>query len=205
MPKSQTLSQPERRSIAQSLPKDWPISRENRRPRGLDNTLKNNCYRHAALQNLLHLPRFLNWIRKHNEPGSHWPCLPTDPNRSLNQKEKKDPILVEMGREALGCVPCLLKKLVIEYWGNKLINDDADKAPRPFKWNNPAIRLLHRFTERKFCFEPYGTSDNCVGMDEAEAQVYSQDARKQNMVAQQEAAEFIFMILDGIETSIDSR
>jgi ubiquitin C-terminal hydrolase len=37
------------------------IRRHNRRPRGLQN-LADTCYRNAALQALLHLPRFVNWM-----------------------------------------------------------------------------------------------------------------------------------------------
>ncbi|KAH6642606.1 hypothetical protein C7974DRAFT_468926 [Boeremia exigua] len=203
MPRArQTPLQRERKRIALGLSRAWPITRTNRRPRGLNNA-GNYCYRHAALQCLMHLPRFLNWIRKHNEPGAHWPCSATDPNASLNAKESEDPILVNMGELALGCFSCLLKTLVNAYWGDVSIGTTAERLPLPFDWSHPAIHRLHRLVERKFCFEPEGTAAACKSRSLEGVRWFRRNARRSNMTGQQDAEEFISLVFNGIESSID--
>lgn len=213
MPRATTSLQRERRRIALGLKNDWPITRQSRRPRGLLNPLS-NCYPHAALQNLLHLPRFLNWINKHNEPGANWPCRVADPNCILSARELSDPLIKEMGSEAMGCVPCLLKILIKAYWGVMHRYDRESgqlKLVSAIELDHPAICRLHRLTERWFCTEPEGTSNNWAKRlkkhpedGDAEKQVYFRDARKQNMKAMQDFDEFIGKIFAGIETSIDT-
>lgn len=131
--------------------------------------------------------------------------MPTDPNRflHLDGKAKDDPLLKEMGDEATGCIPCLLKTLINAYWGDVLIDTDEDQTPLPFLWDNSAIHRLHRLTERKYCCEPEGTSDRCRGLSKEEAKTRMQNARRENMVAQQDAEEFMALILDGIAMTID--
>jgi hypothetical protein len=76
-------SQSVRRSIANGINKKWKIARQTKTPRGFVNE-GNNCYPHAALQPLLHLPRFVNWILQYNKHGQKWSCHQGDPNRTLN-------------------------------------------------------------------------------------------------------------------------
>jgi hypothetical protein len=56
-----------RQSVAQSVVKGTKksptyIDRRSRPPRGLQN-VSDTCYRNAALQALLHLPKFVNWMQ----------------------------------------------------------------------------------------------------------------------------------------------
>ena len=78
----QSVAQRRRQAIANGVSKSWAgvIIRTNRAPRGLFNG-GNTCYKNAVLQNLLHLPRFVNWIMQHNQPRQAWPCQHGDPNR----------------------------------------------------------------------------------------------------------------------------
>jgi hypothetical protein len=71
-----------RRNVANGISKKSKISRQNKRHRGFVND-GNNYYRHGALQPLLHLPRFVNWILQHNKHGQNWPCHANDSNRTL--------------------------------------------------------------------------------------------------------------------------
>lgn len=88
--------QARRRRVANAISKKWKIERQSKRPRGLVN-IGNNCYRHGALQPLLHLPRFVNWIKKHNR-GNHWPCHANDPNRVL----PSDPLTLQLLEDEIG-------------------------------------------------------------------------------------------------------
>ena len=76
-------SQAVRLSIANGISKKWKIARQTKTPRSFVNE-GNDCHRNAALQPLLHLPRFLNWILQHNKHGQKWSCHQGDPNRTLN-------------------------------------------------------------------------------------------------------------------------
>jgi hypothetical protein len=75
-------AQAARPSVANGISKKWKIARQDKRPRGFVKE-GNNCYRHGALQPLLHLPRFVNWILRHNKYGQNWPCHANDLNRTL--------------------------------------------------------------------------------------------------------------------------
>jgi len=199
--------QAERRSTANGISKKWRISRRNKRPRGLVNQ-QNSCYRHGALQPLLHLPRFVNWIKTHNVLN-HWPCHANDPNRQL----PSDPLTLRAIENKIamakakniedykedeaykGCVPCLLKKLMTAYWNNTLIGGAPNLVPQPLPHYHPAILPLHQLIERWYCVNP---PDHVHTGDQTTIR-----ARRGHMTAQQDADEFTGYIFDGIESSYD--
>lgn len=185
----QTQAQRDNRRIIQGISKDWRISRRNRGPRGLDN-IKLNCYRHSLLQNLLHLPRFLNWIRQHNVYGQNWPC---NPGSLPPVHDKLVSRLVKQADASLikSCVPCLLKDLVVAYWrshddkdsngdgngkkishaGSKKDKEEPDLAVFPHEHN--AMRPIHLFAGRFFCRKP----------DNHDAQLASDEHKDKSKVA----------------------
>jgi hypothetical protein len=99
------------------------------------------------LQNLVHLPKFCNWIGQHDPPtlGQDWPCRPEDPNRHLPANQEHDTAILAMGNEITQCVACLVKAFVNEYWSNDLSDID---------FNNPTVRPIQAMAERWFCQIP---------------------------------------------------
>ncbi|KAJ4347859.1 uncharacterized protein N0V89_009229 [Didymosphaeria variabile] len=91
-----TAIQAERDEFASNMNKDWlprnldgsPRQRPNRNPRGIENPFS-HCYINAVLQDFMHTPIFLNWIRTHTRDGT---C-------------------------AENCLKCNIKGLVEDYWG----------------------------------------------------------------------------------------
>jgi hypothetical protein len=202
--------QAQRRRTVNGISKKWKIARRSKHPRGLVNP-RNTCYRHGVLQPLLHLPRFVNWIKKHNPRGTHWPCRRDDPNLGfpselltqdilqdeIRKAERKNAKSESEGDDDLyrGCVPCLLKRLVTAYWGNIDIGGQPHFTPQPFPHQHDAIFPLHKLTERWFCVSPPGhleTQDRTT-----------RTARRENMTDQQDADEFARHIFAGIESSYD--
>ncbi|RYN37777.1 hypothetical protein AA0112_g4292 [Alternaria arborescens] len=212
--------QARRRRVANAISRKWKIERQSKRPRGLVN-MGNNCYRHGALQPLLHLPRFVNWIKKHNR-GNHWPCHANDPNRVL----PSDPLTLQLledeigklkkkkGRkkddeedlEYRGCTPCLLKRLMIDYWGDIDIGGQPTFVPNPFPHQHKAMFPLHTLAERWYCVDPPGHDDTVELLaTKAEQEIVTRVARLSYMTAQQDSDEFLLMIFDGIQNSYDPR
>jgi hypothetical protein len=205
---TQTNAQRENRRIVKGISNAWRISRRNRRPRGLKNKL-NNCYRHALLQSLLHLPRFLNWIRQHREKGRDWPCN-TEHSKSLYQVKKNafsDVVEEANAKLTTGCVPCLLKDLIAAYWGT----DEADKEDNGdlavFRHHHDTMLPIHMFAERFFCRQP---DDHDLVLEENfnRSQAYKDEltrkACESNKVAQQDAQELMSRLLGwGCEESLD--
>ena len=210
--------QARRRRVANAISKKWKIERQSKRPRGLVN-MGNNCYRHGALQPLLHLPRFVNWIKKHNR-GNHWPCHANDPNRVL----PSDPLTLQLledeigklkkkkGRkkddeedlEYRGCTPCLLKRLMIDYWGDINIGGQPNFAPHPFPHQHKAMFPLHTLAERWYCVNPPGLYETIEPLaTQAEQESITRVARLSYMTAQQDSDEFLLRIFDGIQSSYD--
>jgi hypothetical protein len=171
-PARQGAQQRDRSAIASGISKAcrWKIARKNRRARGLTR-VGNTCYRNSVLQSLLHLPKFLNWIMQHNESRQNWPCRLEDPNLSLPSKK----LLEALGTEAMGCVPCLLKRLITGYWGNILL--DQTGAPLALPFNHACWSHLHQLTRRWFIEPTY--------------------------VGQQDVDEYFGHIIRGIESSYD--
>jgi hypothetical protein len=209
--------QAQRRRTANGISKRWEIARLNKRSRGLVNT-QNSCYRHGALQPLLHLPRFVNWIKKHNLKG-HWPCHANDPDRQLptgypltlevlegkikeTKAKKKDQQNKNEDQAYRGCVPCLLKKFMTAYWDNTLIGNAPSLTPQPLPHQHPAILPLHQLIERWFCVTPPSLVLPPDFSQEAEDQAV-RAARKRHMTAQQDAEELTGRIFEGIQSSYD--
>lgn len=209
----QTPAQRRTRHLMNGISKTWKINRSSRRPRGFQNIL-NNCYRHATLQTLLHLPRFLTWIRQHNAPRRDWPCNHNH-SQFLRLYEPKDdnPVLKEAIDNLRGeCVPCLLKNLVVAYWGRdyKMKNEELlTRAGEPpvFLHRHPTMDPIHRIAERYFCRNPDNLQDTLNSSEnkhksKAQKQAITQEERRRNMTAQQDADEFMIQILgSGCEES----
>jgi|SRR5690242_6664084 len=196
----QNQAQRDNRRLVNGISKGWKITRTDRRPRGLENT-GNNCYRHGALQPLLHLPRFVNWIRQHNEKGKAWPCN-KDYSRQFHDT-KGDPVRANAVANLIGdCVPCMLKALAIAYWSG----DDT-----VIRHINPAIEPIHRYAGLHFCRDPPNIDDlrrasRHASMSGAEQVAYDQGRRRVNMTAQQDADDFLMSILSkGCEDSLNKR
>jgi hypothetical protein len=249
-------SQAARRSIANGGSKKWKIARQTKTPRGFVNE-ENKCYRHAALQPLLHLyvtstyelhvrhiltsytnvkAPFRQWSLQHSKHGQKWSCQQDDPNRTLNSlddltqgilldtsfetktKARKDAYLKRPDGGTirnedledhdtnlyLGCVPCLLQRLIRDYWSNVLVDDYRDPfAPVAFPHSHHAIFALHRLTQRYFCRDPPGLSDAIAAHPPpvADRDRLIRVARRNNMTDQQDADEFQRFLVAGIETS----
>jgi uncharacterized UBP type Zn finger protein len=192
---------------------DWSAFRQNTRPRGLVNN-GNDCYRHSVLQTLLHLPRFVNWILEHNRTGQHWRCNPADWNQ---HQPVKDKLLEEMQPHFTACTTCVLRTLILHYWGNYQLENLVMRAPKPLPFynTNAGIIDMHRLAERWFCNNPDGYSDRVKTADairvaekkrplsDKKKKEDQKAARKGNETAQQDASEFMGYILEGIERSID--
>lgn len=207
---TQTSAQRANRRIIKSISNAWRISRQSKRPRGLEN-IRNNCYRHALLQNLLHLPRFLNWIHQHNMKGRNWPCN-TEHSSSLHQVETSVfSDLVEKANDNLikDCVPCLLKDLVVAYWGPDEGDKEASNNMAVFSHDHDAMLPIHRFAERYFCCRPADHDEILgAGHNSKKSQVEKNNLTRSlcisNMTRQQDAQEFMTMLLGkGCELSLD--
>ncbi|KAF1917976.1 hypothetical protein BDU57DRAFT_528474 [Ampelomyces quisqualis] len=191
----------------------WRISRQNRRPRGLSN-VNETCYQNAALQMLLHLPKFIAWIMQHNAPGQNWPCAAAtmDSNQAPPPKYSNEPAIKKLGAEGMGCVPCLLKDLIRGYWGDALL-DAATGEPDALPPNHVCWHRLHQLARRWNYREPYNLPEILAGarkkmrrkLTAAETLKYTQEARAENMDSQQDSDEFFRTILDGIEKTYAHR
>jgi hypothetical protein len=210
------------RLVANGISKKWAIARRNKRPRGFENP-ENACYRIGSLQPLLHLPKFANWIRKHNDKKSGWPCKADDPNRELPDDELTREVLMKMAsqtekklekrledatRRYTGCVPCMVKRLVVAYWGNELIQGTSPFRPLRFSYHHPAISPLHQLAQRWFCSDPSGHVDTLGELPENTSKAVkdrmTRKAREGNMSAQQDTEEFQRKLLEGIGESCDT-
>lgn len=214
-----------RRTIANGIRKKGHIRRKDSRPRGLGNN-GNLCYRLSVLQALLHLPRFCNWIVQHNEPGQTWPCDPEDRNLTLPPKveqallgstrsrtnrdpSQRSPEHREHTRFT-GCVPCLLKTLVRQYWGDvesgpgvRFPARSTPFEPKSFGATHPAISQLHDLAVRWFCSSPEGHFDimaNVKNRNKSQDHKDAMDcaAMKRNSSNQQEANESHNLLFNGI-------
>lgn len=79
-------------------------------------------------------------------------CYLDDPN---TYQPPGDKISVNhMRPHGTGCVPCLLKMLVQQYWGPYRMSRNGNGRPQIFETNDPAIVGLHKLADRWFCREP---------------------------------------------------
>jgi hypothetical protein len=181
----------------------WDTFRQNTRPRGIANGA-NNCYRIATLQTLLHLPRFVNWVLDHCEPGKNWNCQPNDWNRV---QPVGDRTLDLMRPHAADCISCLLKSLVQAYWG--VHNLSPTGHPLPMTLKDPAIVRLNDMARRWVCRDPEGLdatvrSHNMELQDKGESPLAGTELdelkvqeRRRNKNAQQCADEYLGNLLGG--------
>lgn len=212
---SETASQRARRLLGSGLDKTWPNVRHSRRPRGLRNP-DVYCYRNAALQVLMHLPKFINWIMQHNERTDgviDWPCHPDDPNRRLPEQQRKDKAVTSMKAEMInGCVPCRLKTLIRDYWGTSMVGSTPDQIPLAFPHDRPSVQPLHRLGERWNCQLPPPRRNEKAKDGETDAQFIARrlqretakqlKARVDRATGQSCADEFMGYIHEGIKYSI---
>ncbi|KAF1833157.1 cysteine proteinase [Decorospora gaudefroyi] len=197
--------QAQRRRTADRISKKWKIARQNKSPRGLDNQ-GNNCYRHGALQPLLHLPRFVNWILKHKKNG-HWPCHAADPNKSLPEDELTQAEIQDTTKHTkielyTGCVPCILKAFMKAYWGKGDTDVQPPYLPLVLPHHHDSVLPLHQLAERWFCRESQDL-DIPKGSSRAERSRLTRDSKRAEMTAQQDADEFQRQIFGGIQSSYD--
>jgi hypothetical protein len=113
--------------------KTWPITRANKASRGIQREGQ-QCFRISAIQALLHLPKFMNWILSHNENGKfecHFLIWTQDyPFRLFQGK----------------CAACMFKDLIQKYWGDKNIGPDG--KPRPLKWECDEMLAIERLDDQ---------------------------------------------------------
>jgi hypothetical protein len=194
-PARQSAAQRNRSAVASGISKAcrWKIERKSRRPRGLTNG-GNTCYRNSVLQTLLHMPKFMNWIMQHNEPLQNWPCgtAPADPNQALPVRWANEPAIRALGAQGMGCVPCLLKELIRGYWGNVFLHSMTGD-PLPLPNNHICWHHLHQLSRRWFYRDPPDILGDVSG----------QQQRVWQMDSQQDADEYMRLILDGIENTYD--
>jgi hypothetical protein len=199
-PARQSVAQRNRSAVSSGISKAcrWKISRKVRRPRGLENA-GNTCYRNAVLQSLLHLPKFLNWVMQHNESRQNWPCrtAPADSNQAPPLKWADEPAIKALGEEGMGCVPCLLKDLIRNYWGNILL-DEGTGNPLPLPYLHEGWHHLHQLSRRWFYRNPSDMEDIL-----REPKGTIQERRAMEMDNQQDNDEFMRKLLDGIEYTYD--
>jgi hypothetical protein len=111
----------------------------------------------------------------------------------------------------LGCVPCLFKRLLQGCWGDILIcNTQNPTEPLAFPHENSAIFALHQLTQRNFCVDPPGHSDEVADWlldndppSTADVDKYTRNARRENMTGQQDADESQRFLFNGIGSSWD--
>jgi hypothetical protein len=214
-PARQSEAQRSRSAIANCISKscNWRNTRQNRRPRGLANG-GFSCYRNSILQNLLHLPKFMNWILQHNKRGQRWPCraAPTatnpagDENQAPPVRYRNEAAIVALGEEGTGCVPCLLKELIRGYWSDSVLIDAATGRPNHLPYNHACWHRLHQLTKRWFYRDPSGlhdtlNNDTNVNKTPTAKAGMTRAARKAEMDAQHDSEEYLRMILNGIENT----
>jgi hypothetical protein len=127
-----TATQRAKNAAARRVHKTWPITRENRRSRGL-RRIGNTCFRLSGLQALLHLPKFLNWILSHNSTQPDGTI--TFPCRNLNETGMALVARLNGGSRNLVTLPrcpaCVVKQFIQAYWGPDNV-DPRTGAPQPW-------------------------------------------------------------------------
>ena len=105
---------------------------ENKDSRGLNADETNFCYMVSVLQCLLHLPKFLNWVKTHNADGENL-CLP---------------VSTMYGELLEVCPACAMKDLAEAYWSAE--HTDENNKPLPFDLQHDVLQpFLHRSEERR--------------------------------------------------------
>lgn len=146
--RTRTPAQAAKDTAAGRINKDWKITRRDKSSRGLRRK-RVECYQLAGLQSLLHMPKFMNWIRSHNvvtrNDTVQYPCLEKKKvTKNKNHVKYKKPI----------CPACAMKGLINVYWGNYYIG--ADGGPEPLDHDSPALRKIHKLADSWFDFAADG-------------------------------------------------
>lgn len=203
------------RRIATRLNGVWPNAHPHRtrQPRGLEN-VQVSCYRNAVLQMLAHLPKFVNWILQHNEPGQDWPCNKADRNRRLPLGQENDGALLKIAKQEflVGCVSCRLKAFFRLYWGHT--TSDPTRAQLRLRESEEAVLALHKISERWCCTAPYAKPGEVRPPGETPAQCVQRrlggetsserNQRHRIAVGQACADEYLNRILEGVSESIEA-
>jgi hypothetical protein len=109
------------------------------------------------------------------------------------------PTIGALGTEDMGCVPCLLKSLIIGYWGDTLLEDTRTGEPDSLPQGHEYWHRLHQLARRWNYKDPDDLPAILEGKRESEKQKLTHDARAENMDRQQGADEIVRNILDGVE------
>ena len=112
--------------INRNIPKTWPFRRVRRSnaSRGIKQGRNNECYRLAALQCILHMPRAMNWIMSHNDGK--------DINGVVNQ----------CTATTSNCLACAMKRLIRRYWKDGT-GSYANGEPPSIALRTPALQRVH--------------------------------------------------------------
>jgi hypothetical protein len=215
----ETPDQRARRLRAARLNATWPNTRPSPRPRGLGNA-GNYCYRNSALQMLVHLPKFVNWVMEHNEDGQNWPCNPNDPNMRYPPLREKDKVLTQLMDKdlILGCFLCRLKRFFRDYWNAGALNP-RNNRPAPFGADRTSVAPLHRLGEKWKCERVWpraskerSSKGQAQGHDESDSDFVlrlhdeetstDRDTRYSGAAGQHCAEEYIDTLLEEVHKSI---
>ncbi|KAF2855032.1 cysteine proteinase [Plenodomus tracheiphilus IPT5] len=146
--RSHTPRQIQSNRIAKGVKKSWPTGRAQGQTRGL-HRVGNTCFRVSALQALMHLPKFCNWILSHNSKDNNFkfPCRGLGEvgtflaNRYISYGA--NPVVL---RE---CPACAVKQFIIEYWGATQCTD-AGNNPTAFGHYGPEQQRIRDLDERLY-------------------------------------------------------
>ena len=158
-PPSYTPAQLAKNQILAGIPNYFPIRRTRRhdRSRGL-NRSGNECYRLAALQCLLHLPRALSWFRQHNEVLANTDANPRVKNPChLNPRNAVTGVV---SRTKQNCMACNMRGLISQYWGDHQMNGEE---PQPLNPSDARLRLIYNYstTDDRFAPDGQGVDPQC--------------------------------------------
>lgn len=166
-------------TVANRISKRWPITRNKKRCRGLERVAgTHTCYQLSTMQILLHLPKFMNWLNEHQKANAHglidWPC---DPNHL--DMQPPNPANAIVPATAIGCVSCLMKDLVSDYWGQ--VDLAADGTPNPFDAGQQPMMPIHRLAKRWYAPHVAATAsalNRQLAIDRRDALQYADDFLK---------------------------
>ncbi|KNG50322.1 hypothetical protein TW65_02257 [Stemphylium lycopersici] len=109
-----------------------------------------------------------------------------------------------------GCLPCLLKALIVDYWGKEMVENEAPHNPISFPYNHPSVYLTHQLFQRYFCEDREGFLDEVKDWRKDDPLVTDEEidrrtraARRSCMTEQQDADELVLRAFAGIEESFD--
>jgi uncharacterized UBP type Zn finger protein len=121
--------------INRGIPRTWPHRRQHQSnaSRGMKQD-DSECYRLAALQCILHMPKAMNWIMSHNDGN--------DNGVAINQ------CAVSRGN----CIACAMKRLIRRYW-----EDDSHATrpnPKSLSRSTSSLHRIHNLADANPTFAP---------------------------------------------------